>query len=47
VGSLDEFALFAEHDKALNKYIAKELNKLGWKGTSEGKKYWRVIKLKI
>ena len=30
----------------LNKYIAKELNNLGWNGSSTGKKYWSVIKLK-
>ena len=29
-----------------NKYIAKELNSLGWRGASTGKKYWSVIKLK-
>lgn len=31
----------------MNKYIAKELSKLGWNSTSKGKKYWSVIKLKI
>ena len=30
----------------LNKYIAKELNSMGWNGTPVGKKYWSVIKLK-
>jgi len=45
-------ALANEHGKVvffghgmLNKYIAKELNSLGWKGTATGKKYWSVIKL--
>lgn len=31
----------------MNKYMAKELSKLGWSSTSKGKKYWRAIKLKI
>jgi len=31
----------------MNKYIAKELSKLGWSSTSKGKQYWSVIKLKI
>lgn len=31
----------------MNKYIAKELNKLGWTGTVKGKKYWSAIKLRI
>lgn len=30
----------------MNKYIAKELRKLGWNGSIEGKKYWNSIKLK-
>ena len=30
----------------LNKYIAKELSSFGWEGTSKGKKYWSVVKLK-
>jgi broad specificity phosphatase PhoE len=31
----------------MNKYMAKELNKLGWSSTSKGKKYWGATKLKI
>ncbi|MFT6987918.1 MAG: broad specificity phosphatase PhoE [Psychromonas sp.] len=31
----------------LNKYIAKELNKLGWDSSPQGEKYWSTIKLKI
>ena len=30
----------------MNKAIAKELKKVGWNSTSEGKGYWNVIKLK-
>ena len=31
----------------MNKYLVKELNKLGWSCTEKGKKYWDVTKLKI
>lgn len=31
----------------MNKYIAKELSKLGWSSTSKGKTYWSAIKLRM
>ena len=49
---LQELAM--QHEKVaffghgmLNKYIAKELNKLGWNGSPQDKKYWSTIKLTI